>query len=145
MVQEMIVPEVVRAEETVKQHTGTSADLLIGLISKWWEVVGKTRLANIPKLMVSEANHFPELARFYIKNVVKRARDILGKVIDDGIQKGEFRKLDINCTVRLLMAPIVFAVIWDKSLARYDSESYDVELYIKTHLQTFLAGIKNNA
>ena len=145
MVEDMIIPEVDRVEDTVKLHAGSKSALIECLVKQWWEVVGKTRLANIPKLMVSEATHFPILAEYYVKNVVKRMRDMLGEIISDGIKIGEFRNVDVDSAARLLVAPLVFAVIWDKSLAQYDDDNYNMETYIKTHLSIFLSGLRKDA
>jgi len=141
MVQEIIVPEVIKAETAAARFEGSQADLIKFLVHGWWEVVGKTRLASIPKLMVSEAAHFPELAEFYIENVVSRARKLLENALSRGIERNEFRTCDVKSSARLLIAPLVFAAIWDKSLAPFDRESYDIELYIQLHLDLFLSGI----
>jgi len=141
VVKQIIVPEVAKAEQTAANFVGSQRELLKLLIVNWWEVVGKTRLAGIPKLMVSEAANFPELAEFYLENVVARARNLVVKGIKKGIENGEFKPCDPIATTRLLLAPLVFAVIWDKSLAVYDKEDYDTDEYIKTHTNIFFDGL----
>lgn len=140
-VKQIIVPEVVKAEQQAADFTGSQTELLTALIFNWWEAVGKTRLAGIPKLMVSEAANFPELAEFYLETVVSRARNLIAKTIKNGIESGEFRDCDPVATTRLLIAPLVFAVIWEKSLGAYDKEEYDVEEYIRLHIDIFLKGL----
>ncbi len=141
VVQQIIIPEVEKAEQHAASFTGSQQELLTHMINNWWNVIGKTRLAGIPKLMVSEAANFPELARFYVKNVVSRARKIMTDAIQKGIEQGEFRTCDPNSASRLLIAPLVFAVIWEKSLAPFDSQTYDVEDYIRSHINFFFDGI----
>ena len=141
VVQEVIVPEVEKAEKHASEFVGSQSELIKTLIINWWNVVGKTRLASIPKLMVSEAANFPELAEFYVKNVVARARNLLSNAITKGVQQGEFIEVDPVCTTRLLLAPLVFAVIWEKSLASYDAENYDINTYVDTHIKLIFSGI----
>ena len=141
VVKQIIIPEVEKAEQAAAKFVGPQRELLKRLIVNWWEVVGKTRLAGIPKLMVSEAANFPELAEFYLDNVVCRARNLVTRGISDGIANGEFKPCDPVATSRLLLAPLVFAVIWDKSLAAYDKESYDVDEYIRLHTTIFFDGL----
>ena len=143
VVQQVIIPEVEKAEQHAAQFKGPQRELLAVLLRNWWDNVAKTRLASIPKLMVSEAANFPELAEFYLTHVVKRARNIICKAVTKGIENGEFRQVDPVVTTRLLIAPLVFAVIWEKSLAAYDSETYDLESYVQTHIETIFDGIKN--
>lgn len=141
VVQEVIVPQVEKAEKHALAYKGSQTELIKELMMNWWNVVGKSKLASIPKLMVSEATNFPELAEFYINNVVARARNVICKAIKAGIQRGEFIDVDPVATTRLLIAPLVFAVIWDKSLAAFDAENYDLDAYIKIHIELFFNGI----
>lgn len=142
VVQQIIIPEVEKAEQHAAQFKGSQRELISALLMNWWHSVAKTRLASIPKLMVSEAANFPELAEFYISHVVSRARNILCNAVSKGIENGEFKELDPIVTTRLLIAPLVFAVIWEKSLAAYDSEEYDIDAYVQTHIDMFFDGIK---
>lgn len=141
VVQQIIVPVVEKAEGFVREYAGSQKELICILVRNWWRTVGEKKIAAMPKLMVSEAHHFPELAEFYVNNVVKRTRDLFASVIRRGIECGEFKQCDINVTVRLLVAPVVFALIWEKSLAIYDHDDFDREIYLQTHLDMFLAGI----
>jgi len=141
VVQQIIIPEIEKAEQKAAEFVGSQSELLKRVIVNWWESVGKTRLAGLPKLMVSEAANFPELAEFYIDNVVSRARNLVIRGIREGIKNGEFKPCDPVATSRLLLAPLVFAVIWDKSLAAYDKESYDMDEYIKIHTNIFFDGL----
>jgi len=140
-VTQIIIPEVEKAEQQAKAFVGSQRALLETLVLNWWNVVGKTRLAGIPKLMVSESANFPELAKFYLENVVSRARNLLMREINKGIESGEFIACDPVATTRLLMAPLVFAVVWEKSLAMYDKENYDVDEYIRLHIHIFFDGL----
>ena len=141
VVKQIIIPEVEKAEQKAAEFSGSQSELLKILILNWWEAVGKSRLAGIPKLMVSEASNFPELAEFYLENVVSRARNLVAGCIRKGIAECEFRECEPVATTRLLLAPLVFAVIWDKSLRAYDKEQYDVEEYIRLHVDIFLKGL----
>ena len=144
VVQQIIIPEVEKAEKIASEFKGTQQELITLLINTWWEVVGKTQLSNIPKLMVSEAAHFPDLAKFYVENVIARARNLIKRCVERGIADGEFKHCDSTSMARLVLAPLVFAVIWEKSLAPFDSETYDVERYIKTHLMVLFDGLLAN-
>jgi AcrR family transcriptional regulator len=142
VVQQIIIPEVEKAEKHAAEFVGSQRELIAALLTNWWNSVAKTRLASIPKLMVSEAANFPELAEFYVSHVVSRARNIIAKAVASGVENGEFREVDPAIATRLLIAPLVFAVIWEKSLAAYDSEDYDLDAYVQSHIELFFDGIK---
>jgi len=143
VVKEVIIPELARAEQLAAEFGGSRKELIILLINLWWKFVGHSRLAGMPKLMVSESANFPELASFYVDTVVCRARNMLKHVIEQGIRCGEFKDHDVECSVRLLIAPVVFALIWEKSLAVHDPVQYDLDTYINTHLELFFNGISH--
>lgn len=142
VVEQIIVPEIEKAEKHAAEFYGSQRQLIVQLLSGWWNAIGKTRLAGIPKIMVAEAANFPELAKFYMQNVVVRTRNIIHKALLTGVDSGEFKALDPIITTRLLIAPVVFAVIWQKSLAAFDDEQYDVDQYIQTHISLFMDSIK---
>jgi len=145
VVREMVVPEIVRVEKHVRDYPGASADLVRDLVSRWWDTVGDSRLCGIPKLMVAESENFPELARFYNEEAVRRVRRLFASVLRRGIARGEFRPCHVAYTVRVLMAPLVFAAIYERSLRASDAEPYDPRRFLKEHVELFLRGIASPA
>lgn len=66
--------------------------------------------------MISEARNFPELALYHEKIAYARARTLLGRVIERGVVRGEFRPLDQDAVVELLIAPLLMHFIWQHSM-----------------------------
>jgi AcrR family transcriptional regulator len=141
VVRDIVVPELARFEDLVRRHRGPTAPLVRELVHRWWRSVGETRLSGIVKLMTAEAGNFPELARFFVDNVVRRARRLFAGVLRRGVARGEFRQCNLNYAVRVLLAPLVFAVIYDRSLRPYDRDPYRAQVFVDTHLEMFLRGI----
>jgi AcrR family transcriptional regulator len=141
VVRDSIVPALARGEETAAAHSGSAADLFRQLVRAWWEVIGGTSLSGVPKLMMAEATNFPELARFYHKEVVSRGHRLMGSVIERGIATGEFRAVDVPIAVRLVMAPLLHAANWRHSFALCLREGFDVDAYLESHIDIFLRGI----
>ncbi|MDH5649796.1 MAG: TetR/AcrR family transcriptional regulator, partial [Gammaproteobacteria bacterium] len=142
VVQELVLPELDKAEKMIDSHDGSAEALLRQLVKEWWRNVGESRLSGIPKLIISEAGNFPELARFFVDAVVLRGRHLFVRVIEKGIATKEFRRCDVFYTARALTAPLVFSVIWKHSLAGYDKESYDANKFIDAHLEMFINGLR---
>ena len=93
--------------------------------------------------MISEAANFPELAEFYVGEVIKRGRKLVAGMIRRGIESGEFRDIAPEYAARILISPIVFAAIWKESLASYDDE-YDITQYLAIETEIFLRGISKD-
>jgi AcrR family transcriptional regulator len=142
VIQQGILPVLEQGEEMLAQHSGDTASLLRALINRWWEVVGKSKLAGILKLIVSEAGNFPEVARYFHDNVSQGIDELLGKVLQMGIEKGEFRPVDIESAIDAIAAPILMRAIWEYSIAPYCSRGQkDSEVYLRTNIDLLLNGL----
>ena len=145
VVRDVLIPELARAEAMIDSYRGDTATLLRQLLTDWWKNFGETHLCGIPKLVISEAGNFPELAKFYVDEVILRARHLVAAVLQKGITAGEFRQADPNYLARLFLAPAIFSAIWKHSLMPYDGEKYDVTEALALHLDIFLKGIRTDA
>lgn len=143
VIQNMITPMIEEVEVMVKSYDGDTETLVKKIVRGWWDGVWDTPLSGVSKLIVSESGNFPDMARFYMENVVKRVRYLLEKIIQSGIQRGEFRDVDVPTVTRLLMAPVIQAYIWANSLRPYD-DPQDGDTYINLHLDLFLQGLKKH-
>jgi AcrR family transcriptional regulator len=142
VIQQDILPVVEQGEEMLAQHSGDTASLLRSLINHWWQVVGKSKLAGILKLIISESGNFPEVARYFHDNVSKGIDELLRKVLQSGIEKGEFRPVDIESAIDAIAAPILMRAIWEYSIAPYCSYGQkDSELYLRTNIDLLLNGL----
>lgn len=141
VVRESIVPAIELGERFVAEHRGTARALLGELIRKWWELIGETRAAAIPKLVMAESANFPALARFYYEAVIRRGKALFAGVIERGIAAGEFRPLDVQLTVGLAIAPLVHAVVLQHSLLKCVPEPVNLRAYVDAHVEIFLRGI----
>ena len=141
VIQEGILPVVAENEAIAAQHTGSAFDLLEKLLNNWWGKIGLTGFAGIPKLMVAEARNFPEVAQFYYENVICRGRALVGSALERGMASGEFRQLDVETTIDVIIAPILMLLIWRFSLACCQSQESDAGLYLKIHVDLLRQGL----
>lgn len=144
VVSEFVLPQIEQAEDQAKEYKGLIKDLILKLIEQWRINVLETDLSGIPKIMIAEASNFPELANFYINNVIKRSRTFISNLIQLGIDRGEFRECDVDYAARAFFTPMVFTVIWKHSLAPFD-DKYDVNEYLSFHVDVFLKGITKDS
>ena len=56
--------------------------------------------------MIAEARNFPEVAEFYYAHVIQRGRALIGAALQRGINSGEFRPMDVETTIDVVIAPI---------------------------------------
>ena len=141
VVEEAIVPLLVAAEQQMAEYEGSSFELLRRLLFGWWEQIGGTRLAGVPKLIISESRNFPEVAQYYHDKVLARARGLLRVVLQRGIEHGEFRSQDIETAINVIFAPLMMLVIWRSSL-NFCSQEIDPPVFLLTHFDLLVNGLR---
>lgn len=127
--------------------SGSSAELLRCCMLAWWDRVGSTKAAGISKLMMSEAGNFPELADFYRNEVVKPGNALIRRVLQRGMDSGEFRPVDLEYGVYLVLAPMMFLTTWRHSLGHFVAPQTELDplAYFNTHIDNLLLGLCNQA
>lgn len=81
---------IVEGGDLVDQYEGSSSELLQALAQTWWSRVGQSKAAGIIKLIVAEAANFPDLAQFYMDEVVEPCHRLLGRAVQRGIDRVNF-------------------------------------------------------
>lgn len=127
----------------VAAFEGSSVELLHRMLQDWWMNFGATKLSGIAKLMLAEAANFPELARFYIDEVVRPAQAMFASVIRRGIARGEFRPVNVDDAVHTVMAPMMLLVLWQRSIAVLDDPAPAVEpaRFLAQHVEVVARGL----
>ncbi len=140
VVEEGIIPLLAAAEQQMAGYEGSSVELLRRLLLGWWEQIGATRLAGVPKLIIAESRNFPEVAQYYHDTVIVRGSALLRRVLERGIASGEFRPLDVETTIDVIFAPLLMLIVWRHSLCVCGHDN-DPETYLQTHLDLLVNGL----
>jgi AcrR family transcriptional regulator len=136
-----VLPNIAQAEAAAQSFPGPSAALLTMILGRMATVLTETDLGAILKLVIGEAGNFPEIARFYYAEIVSRGLKLFGGILQRGIERGEFRPLDVEDTVRLIMAPMLLSAVWRHTFDPTVGTHLDVKKFIGNHLETLLRGI----
>jgi AcrR family transcriptional regulator len=142
VIQEGIIPVIAENEAIAARHSGSSFELLEVLLNNWWTKIGQTAFAGIPKLIVAEARNFPELAHFYYENVISRARALVGACLRRGMASGEFRQLDVETTIDVVIAPVLMLLIWRYSFSCCQNGDHDPQQYLRIHTELLRQGLR---
>nr|WP_295776960.1 TetR/AcrR family transcriptional regulator [Rhodoferax sp.] len=129
--------------EEFDNFQGTTPDMLRYCVKAWWERIGSTKASGITKLMMSEAGNFPELAAFYQTEVIQPGNDLLKRVLQRGVGRGEFQPMDLQYGVYAVLTPMLYLAMWKHSLGTClaNNASIDPEKYIAVHVETLLHGL----
>ncbi|HEU4845222.1 MAG TPA: TetR/AcrR family transcriptional regulator [Burkholderiaceae bacterium] len=141
VVREHIVHAIGAAEQTVAEFEGHSGELLRAILMRWWDQIGATELAGITKLMMAEANNFPDLALFYNEEVIVRGNRLISSVLVRGVARGEFRPLDPEVMTPVLTAPVLMLMMWTHSFLPCDMSALDPQAYMEAFIGMALGGL----
>jgi AcrR family transcriptional regulator len=141
VVRENVVPILVRAEQRVKEFQGSSRDLLVEILWSWWHSMHESRITGLPKLVLSESSNFPEAARLYFDEVVERMRGLIRYALQRGIDSGEFRSVDVDYAIRVIMAPVTLALVWKHSMVKCQIDALDFDRQMKALVDVVLHGV----
>lgn len=121
---------------------GTSAELLRFVLSTMGRFAMTSDRVVLPRLVLAEAANFPQLAEFWRREIIERGIALMSGIIQRGIERGEFCKIEPQHAARLCVAPILIIVLWRATFAQFDAEPYDYQGLIDAHLQTLLKGLE---
>ena len=133
-------------QEEFLTFEGTCSDMLRYALTSWWERIGKTRASGITKLVMSEAQNFPEIAAFYQEEVIQPGNAMIRRILERGVQSGEFREMNLEQAVHIIVAPMIFLMMWKHSMGACAASAKIVnpEQFIHMQVDVLLHGMTAN-
>ena len=127
----------------VDGYTGSSADLLRHGMLSWWERVGNTLASGMTKLMLTEAHNFPEMAAFYQTEVALPYQGLVRRILQRGMDSGEFAPVDPDLATYSVTAPLIFLSMWKHSMGNHPCApaALDPQQYLASQLHILLNGL----
>jgi AcrR family transcriptional regulator len=119
-----------------------ASDILRAMIMLIGDRLSDQKIHSIPLLIIAEAGNFPELVNFYRKEVIDVAMCSIETVIANGVNSGEFRKLETNLAVRSLMSVMIMHIIWTGVFAQPDEPEISSIKLLNSHIEIFLNGVR---
>jgi AcrR family transcriptional regulator len=129
--------------EEFEAFEGSTADMVRYCMNVWWERVGNTKASGITKLMMSEARNFPEIATFYQQEVIIPANLLIRRMLQRGVDSGEFRALDVEYAVYNIIAAMIFLIMSKHSIGACVPEGTEInpQRYLSAQLDTIIHGL----
>lgn len=142
VIKDAIAPRFTEAETLVEAFQGTSADLLRTFFKVARGALGGP-LPALLKMIVSESGTFPQLARLWADLGVSRMMGLMRRIVQRGIDRGEFREVDLEVIAPLVAAPVFLLGIWKQTFAQ-TSLQLDPDRVLDQHVDLLLRGLSRN-
>lgn len=143
VVRENIAGRFVEWSNELRDFAGSTPDLVRYAFAVWLERIADTHAGGIYKLMTSECCNFPELATFYLEEVIEPGHDLVRRILQRGMERGEFRPIDVNAGIHLIMTPMFSYIQWRHSMGVCypDSLGISAQTYFDTQVDNLLRGL----
>ncbi len=134
MVRLTIIARIEDEERSYEQQRGSAIEQLGQYMSEYWEFMNQPVVRTIARLLIGELHRFPELAQFYMDEVVRRKYDLVTRLIQRCVDAGEFRSVDPSVAARLLFALNYAHCVWGgmrdyrPEIARYSDEQVTADI-----------------
>jgi len=142
VVRDTVVARMSESADEALRFDGSSAELLRHLMTSWWRDYGDSKAGGLGKLIVAESGNFPEIARFFLEEVIEPWHALLAATIARGVERREFRAVDPVLLARVVAAPLVMLSLWKRSFGPCCAQPIDAASYVYTHIDMVLAGLR---
>lgn len=140
VVRAFVVPTIEHIEAAV-EGPGPAPERIGRVVAAWVEKVYGGRIGALPKLIIAEAGNFPELARFYRDEVVHPVLGLITGLLRRGIERGEFREVDVEQAALCVIGPLMMATLLKHSLGRSGAMPIDAAALARCHVELLLRGL----
>jgi AcrR family transcriptional regulator len=141
LIHDYLVPNLTLAQERVRSHTGRTSDLLLEVVHGLTRAIIGTPAGMMPKLVIADAGNFPEIARFYVDEVVSRGMEMFSTILARGIANGEFRQIDPAAAAPVIIGPLLLLAIWKNVLEPHATRKIDMPEYLRSYADIILRGV----
>jgi AcrR family transcriptional regulator len=143
VIRQAVISNFSTVEALAQAHRGPVTEILPRLLEFMASRIEDTPLPLIAKLVIGESRAFPEIGRFYLKEVIGRGLPLLEALIARGIAQGEFRKVDPGLTVRSLIGPMLLAGVWKTVFEPIGGERLDTRALARHHADLMLHALRS--
>ena len=141
MVRAKVVAALAHAEETVRTFDGSSRELLVILISSMYRRLRDEGMARVGRVVQAELPSFPELAQFYFEEVILRSRRLVSRVLERGVESGEFREVSHGFAARGLASLLVHTAQLQCFFHDFDPDQLSDEAALGGLVDLYLHGV----
>jgi len=144
VVRETLVPNIALAEAQLADDATPTPELLTRVLRRMAGVIASP-IGAIPKLVIAEAGNFPDLARFYIEEVVGRGMGLVGRLLARGMARGEFRAINPASTGPIVVGPMMLLAMWKHALEPHAPPqaraAFELNSFFETYSDVLLRGL----
>ncbi len=139
VIRSVVTPRVDELTRTLDSSELSAEAFIRGPLLAFMQRLPGSPASVVIRLMISEAPKHPDLVDYYWENVASRGLAALRRLLERGVENGEFRDSAVNQLPQLFLAPVMMSIVWGIVFA---DRSLDTDKLIETHVDMMLAYIR---
>lgn len=143
VVRSFVTPKLQALQKAVDQNEHGVEAFLRGPFLKLVRELPRSRARHLVRLMIAEGPKHPDLTRWYWENVVSKGIAALRSLVASGVRSGELKPSSLETFPQLLMAPVMFSMIWTLIMQRHSE--LDTDAFIEANIDLLLTAVRNEA
>ncbi len=112
MIHQTIIARLEKTEHELAERGGSATQQVTDCMKLWWRSLLSRDYQVVYRLILSELQHFPDLASFYSREFVARLLGLVSRLIQRGIDSGEFREIDPTVAARVMGSMLTAHAVW---------------------------------
>lgn len=145
VVKEVVATNVGRVVATASLPSAPLGEILPALLERMVSTIGQSKAPAIVRLILKEADRFPDLARIWFEDAASPLFAAFEKAIADGQERGEIRAGDTRIHLASILAPLVVGVLFRDIMGPIGLGSIDLQTLARQHAVTALHGLLSPA
>lgn len=127
--------------DALARSTPTFAELMTRLAAFAPDLVGRSRLPKLMKVLVGDSHAFPDVVSAYRRDIIDRVIAALTAAVERAVASGEIATRDAHLTARLIVAPIAMSGLWQAVFAGSGGPPVDLERLFALHADTLTSAL----
>jgi AcrR family transcriptional regulator len=136
-----VIARIEQAEMVADDFSGSATELLTTLLNNNLIEFWGSQSSGIYKLIIAESPQFPELAAVFYRTVTRRARKLFESILQLGIDRGEYRAMDVPYTARIIVDALDNELLLAHSLGEHDDQAFDTQRFVTALLALVTVGL----
>ena len=122
-----------RGQQIVESHQGTMRELLVKLIRARWDAIACSNILDAPEAHLLRGGELPRARADLPQRDHRPQPRPRGRVLREGVARGEFREMDVSNVARAAVAPVLMAALW-KHVRAAPRELPEISPFFETSL-----------
>ncbi len=139
VIKSVVIRRVDALRVAVEETDLSSEDFIRGPLLDFMKRVPGSPVAIVIRLLISEGHKHPDLVDYYWENVVSKGLTAISRLLERGVQRGEFRDTAVTDQPQLVLAAMMLSMIWR---LLFTKRSLDTDRLMETQIDMILAYIK---